>query len=234
MIASSPSMPGGPLVAAGGPEEPSRTAASRKGVLTRARLVAAAKEIFEEDGFFDARITDISARAEVSHGTFYTYFTSKQEIFCEVALAVDEVLGAPMGSVILDRSSAAPPRERIRDGIRLYLERYRENARIMGVIEQVSRHDPALHAARTERRRRDRRLVSDSIASLQQHGVVDGRLDPTITSAVLGSMTERFPEMWLTEDQLECAFDDGVDHLTVLFVNALRLERSVDDPEDAI
>ena len=31
-----------------------------RGAKTRSRLVAAAKEIFERDGFLDARITDIS------------------------------------------------------------------------------------------------------------------------------------------------------------------------------
>ena len=63
---------------------------SRKGVETRARLVAAAKEIFEQDGFLDARISDIAERAGLSHGSFYHYFDSKEEVFREVALEVDE------------------------------------------------------------------------------------------------------------------------------------------------
>ena len=41
---------------------------SRKGVQTRARLLDAAKEIFEENGFLEARITDIAERAGLSHG----------------------------------------------------------------------------------------------------------------------------------------------------------------------
>ena len=196
---------------------------SRKGALTRARLLSAAKEIFEEDGFLEARITDITSRAEVSHGTFYTYFASKQEIFREVALAVDEELGEPLGDVILDRSSAATPRERIREAIRLYLERYRAEARIIGVIEQVSRHDVVLHAARAARHAESRRLVADSISRLQRRNLVDVNLDPTITAAVLGAMTGRFPEMWLTEGQLTCSFEEGVEHLTVIFINALQI-----------
>src|SRR5262245_37770114 len=104
---------------------------SRKGARTRARLLAAAKEIFEESGFLDARISDIAERAGLSHGSFYHYFESKEEIFREVAEAVEEQLSAPMGSVILDPASDAPPRERIREGIRLHLESYRRHARIM-------------------------------------------------------------------------------------------------------
>src|SRR5271165_5679457 len=79
---------------------------SRKGVQTRARLVAAAKEVFEENGFLDARISDIAERAGLSHGSFYHYFESKEEVFREVAAEVDERLSAPL-SVVLDPSSHA-------------------------------------------------------------------------------------------------------------------------------
>jgi AcrR family transcriptional regulator len=197
---------------------------SPKAALTRQRLLDAAKEVFEEDGFFDARISDISARAALSHGTFYTYFSSKPEIFREVALKVEEALGAPMSTVILDRSSTAVPRDRLRNAIRLYLERYRDEAKIMGVIEQVARHDPVLQAARVEHQAAERALVASSIGDLQRHGMVDPNLNPEIVSDILGSMMGRFPEMWLTEGRLDCDFDDGVEHLTIIFINALQLD----------
>jgi AcrR family transcriptional regulator len=60
---------------------------SRKGAETRARLVKAAKEVFERDGFLEARIVDIAKRAKVSYGAFYHYFDSKEQIFREVAEA---------------------------------------------------------------------------------------------------------------------------------------------------
>src|SRR5271163_522331 len=120
---------------------------SRKGVETRARLLGAAKEVFERDGFLDARISDIAERAGLSHGSFYHYFESKEEIFREVAIAVDDKLSAPVGRVILDPDSHAKPRERIREAIRQHLVGYRDEARIMGVIEQMSRYDRHLSAA---------------------------------------------------------------------------------------
>ena len=36
-------------------------------------------------------------------------------------------------------------------------------------------------------------------------------------------MTSRFAEMWFVQGLLDCTFDDGVDQLTTLFVNALGL-----------
>ncbi len=197
---------------------------SRKGVETRARLVAAAKAVFEEDGFLDARISDIAERAGLSHGSFYHYFESKEEVFREVAAEVEGRLRAPMDSVILSTSSKASPAERIRQGIRLHLETYREEARIMGVIEQVSRFDPQVTASRFERHLKGRSEVAGSIRNLQRHGLADPRLDPTIAAAALGSMTYRFPEMWFVEGLLDCDFDEGVEQLTLIFVRALGLE----------
>ena len=194
---------------------------SRKGAETRARLLAAAKEIFEENGFLDARISDIAERAGLSHGSFYHYFDSKEEIFREVAEAVEDQLSAPLGSVILDPKSDATPQERIREAIRLHMESYRREARIMGVIEQVSRYDEHVKAARFLQHLHYREQVEESIRRLQRHGLVDPDLDPVIAAAALGSMTTRFPEMWLVEGRLKCSFDDGVDQLTRVFVNAL-------------
>ncbi|MGA8371856.1 MAG: TetR/AcrR family transcriptional regulator, partial [Acidimicrobiales bacterium] len=191
---------------------------SRKGAKTRARLLAAAKETFEEDGFLDARISDIAERAGLSHGSFYHYFDSKEEIFREVAEAVDEQLSAPLGSVVLDPTSDATPRERIQAAIRLHMESYRREARIIGVIELVSRYDEQVKAARSDRHRHYGERVEESIRQLQRHGLVDPDLDPVIAAAALGSMTRRFPEMWFVEGAVTCSFDKGVDQLTRVFV----------------
>jgi AcrR family transcriptional regulator len=206
------------------PSEKPNGPRSRKGALTRARLVEAAKAIFEEDGFLGARISDIAERANLSNGSFYHYFDSKEEIFREVALAVDERLSSPLASVILDHASTAPPHERIRQAIRQHLESYRDEARIMGVIEQVSRYDPELNAVRTERHAVSRGQVAGSIRQLQQHGLADPRLDPLLAAAVVGSMTNRFPEMWLVQHVVDCSFEEGVEHLTMIFLNALRVD----------
>lgn len=201
---------------------------SRKGAKTRARLLAAAKETFEEDGFLDARISDIAERAGLSHGSFYHYFDSKEEVFREVAEAVDEQLSAPLGSVVLDPTSDATPRERIQAAIRLHMESYRREARIIGVIELVSRYDEQVKAARSDRHRHYGERVEESIRQLQRHGLVDPDLDPVIAAAALGSMTRRFPEMWFVEGAVTCSFDKGVDQLTRVFVNALGLREQPD------
>jgi hypothetical protein len=88
----------------------------------------------------------------------------------------------------------------------------------------VSRFDPDVRALRNERHHHYHRAMTDSILSLQRHGLVDPGLDPDVTAAALGSMTYRFPEMWFVQDLFECDFDTGVEQFTRVFVRALGLE----------
>lgn len=195
---------------------------SRKGVLTRARLIEAAKEVFEDEGFLDARISDITERAGLSYGAFYHYFDSKEEVFREVAVKVDERLSAPMDSVIL-ASSDLSPEQRIRDSLSVHLASYRAEARIMGVIEQVSRYDDEVAAVRFARHQEYNKRIGDSIKELQQHGLADSELHPQLVAAILGGMTQRFAEMWLVQGIVKPTVNEAVDQLTLVFVNALGL-----------
>ena len=197
---------------------------SRKGVKTRARLVQAAKEIFEENGFLDARISDIAERAGLSHGSFYHYFESKEQVFREVAETVDERIAAPLTEVVLAPSSTATPAERIREAMRAHLETYREDARIMGVIEQVSRYDDYVHDVLRDRHKHYTEQIADSIRQLQRRGLADRDLDPTVAATALGAMTNRFAELWLAQGQLECDVDAGAEQLARLYMNALGLQ----------
>ena len=56
-----------------------------RGARTRSTLVKAARSLFEKRGYLDTSVGDIAGRARVAHGTFYTYFNSKEEMFAEVA-----------------------------------------------------------------------------------------------------------------------------------------------------
>lgn len=196
---------------------------SRKGVRTRARLLEAAKAVFERDGFLEARISDIAKEAGLSHGSFYHYFDSKEEIFREVAEEVEDRLSAPM-SVIVDPDSRATPQERIREALHRYIDNYRREAKIMGVIEEVSRYDEQVGRLRMERHKRYTQTVADSIRRLQEHGLGDPGLDPKVAAYVLGSMTVRFMELWLVQGWVNCSVEKATEQLSRAFINGLGLE----------
>jgi len=48
------------------------------------QLLRAATDVFHEHGFHRAKVSDITAAAGVAQGTFYLYFSGKDEIFMEL------------------------------------------------------------------------------------------------------------------------------------------------------
>jgi AcrR family transcriptional regulator len=59
----------------------------------RATIVAAAREVFLEEGFSGARTRAIAERAEITEAVLYRHFASKEEIFASAVLApLDELL----------------------------------------------------------------------------------------------------------------------------------------------
>lgn len=198
---------------------------SRKGTETRARLVRAAKTVFERDGFLGARISDIAETANLSHGAFYHYFDSKEQVFREVAEAQESRLTQPPEHASGVDSAERPvtPRARIREANRRYLARYRDEAQIMGVIEQMSRTDQHVNTVRSATQKHFAARAERAIRELQNEGLADRRLDPAIAADALGAMVARFAELWLVQGFREYDFDEAVEQLTTLWGNALGL-----------
>ncbi len=197
---------------------------SRKGVETRARLVDAAKEVFKEHAFLEARISDSAKHARLSHGSFYHYFDSKEQIFREVVEREEELLTAPPDNAHSGTRTQDSPRERVRIANRRYLSRYRDESRIMGVIEQVSRYDDHVNEVRMTRMKHFAERSERAIRRWQRDGLVDRDINPTIAADALGAMVGRFSELWLVQGYREYDFDDAVEQLTALWANALRLK----------
>jgi AcrR family transcriptional regulator len=59
-------------------------AKTRRGAVTRARLISAAATVFAESGYNAARISDMVRLAGISQGNFYRHFQSKDEILLAV------------------------------------------------------------------------------------------------------------------------------------------------------
>lgn len=196
---------------------------SRKGAQTRARLVEAAKDVFEETGFLEARISDIAERAGLSHGSFYHYFDSKEQVFREVAEAQEAFLTAPPDREGEGDRPDVSEWERLLRANRRYLERYRQNGKIMGVIEEVSRYDDLVNEARMQRQRHFADRAERSIRRLQESGAADATVDPEIAALALGSMVARVAELWVVEGWGDYDLDALAEQLTRLWANAIGL-----------
>ena len=202
---------------------------TERGRRMRTRLLAAAREVFERDGFLDARVTDISAAAGVAHGSFYTYFRSKTEVFrVLVAGTMDELyasLGADGDAVSRHRVAGGRSRDavaRIDRANRSFVAMYRQNTALMALFEQVTTFDPEVRALRQAARERMVGRVRHSIEELQADGLVAADLDAEYSAHALVAMVNGLVHYWLV---LGADFDEDrlVHTMTDLWARSLGL-----------
>ncbi|MFF0816399.1 TetR/AcrR family transcriptional regulator [Rhodococcus sp. NPDC003318] len=208
-----------------GPSAPQRDLPpTPRGVRTRAALVAAARVVFERDGYLDTRLADITGQAHCATGTFYTYFANKEEVFAAILdEAKQDMLHPGVGRV----ADSDDPYDVLEASNRAYLTAYRRNAKLMGLMEQVAHIDPEFRRFRTERAETFIARNARGIADLQKRGIVDPDVDPMTASRALSGMVSRlayavFVSGEVDGDGREYDLDELVFTVTRLWANALR------------
>ena len=115
-----------------------------RGERTRDELMAAATEVFWDRGYVDTRVADIVERAGVAHGTFYTYFDSKEAVLWAIAADLNEAIAATARGV---RAEVGGDEVRaIELANRRYLEVYLANRKVMRLMEEVAAFNPEMRA----------------------------------------------------------------------------------------
>ncbi|SEB61511.1 transcriptional regulator, TetR family [Streptomyces sp. PAN_FS17] len=198
---------------------------TQRGARTRAALVKAARKVFERDGYLDARLTDITKEAQCAAGSFYTYFSNKEEVLAAVLLEAQEDMMHPgMGRV----EGSDDPYAVLEASNRAYLAAYERNAKLMALLEQVAQVEPEFREFRRRRGDAFIRRNARGIADLQARGVADREVDPMMASRALSGMVSvmAYNAFVRSEGQEEegtpVDFEELVATVTRLWANALR------------
>jgi len=111
------------------------------GQATRAQLLAAATKVFAERGYDATTVDDIVGAAGISHGTFYIYFTSKDEVL--------QILAARAGRRVMAAVEAIPDPGTIavRQWLDDYAETYADAGPLIRVFIEAVSLKPALREA---------------------------------------------------------------------------------------
>ncbi|WSJ20014.1 TetR/AcrR family transcriptional regulator [Nocardia sp. NBC_01327] len=202
---------------------------TQRGERTRIALIAAARAVFERDGYLDARIVDISKTAGMASGSFYTYFDNKEEIFAALVEQVQEEMLHPH---VQARSGITDVRALIEAANRDYLLSYKRNARLMALFEQVAHVDENFRRMRVERGRAFVQRNARLIRSLQESGQAAADLDPMITAHALSAMVSRMAYTVFVQNQ-RISFEKLVTTLTQLWINGLQLKPELSSVSEA-
>jgi AcrR family transcriptional regulator len=195
---------------------------TNRGQRSRAALVAAARTVFERDGFQNARITDISKLAGMAHGSFYTYFSSKEEVFQEV---IKGLLVELMGAGSPRKDDGDDPVARIERANRSYLEAYARHARLLKTWAEVATFNDDLAALLRMGKLQFVTRAERTLRNLQRSGRIDRAVDPHYAANALTEMVGGFAHSWFVDGEV-FELEQAVAQLTKLWVNAIGLDES--------
>lgn len=166
--------------------------ATRKGERTEAAFLAAAREVFAEKGFLNAKIADIAEAAGRSAGSFYNYYDNK-EMLLEALL---EQFSAEVLNATSQSHHRGDPYENIVEAVRAYWTSYRKYLPEMIGVFQLSMTDPEY----ADRWRRNRAAGIRSIVGGLERARTDGYetgLDSELLASALVSTLESFCWVWM-------------------------------------
>jgi AcrR family transcriptional regulator len=186
-----------------------------RGRRTRRRLLEAAGEVFDRTGYHAARVDDVVTAAKSSHGTFYLYFASKEDLFAQL---VGEVATELYG--LIDELAPVTNSARGRAALRAWLAR---------VSEVYARHGRVIRAWTESELSGDlgpARLGDDVLTglalALTRRMRIPRRsgLHPTIATLALMMMVERL-NYYAAGGQIGASDDELLDTLTDVIMAAV-------------
>ena len=147
--------------------------ASERGALRKRELMTAARRVFERKGFIETRVSDIVREARVSHGTFYTYFDTKDEVFRALVKDLSSRVGQEAREAMAEADGAL---EAERVALESFLRFARENKEIYRIIDESEFVDP-------ESFRRHYETTAERILARLHRGAASGELRGDLTEA---------------------------------------------------
>jgi TetR/AcrR family transcriptional regulator, fatty acid metabolism regulator protein len=170
----------------------------------RRQLLDAATAVFAEKGYRNAGVGDIIARAGVARGTFYLYFTSKQEIFLAIVEDFHGRITRALDAVdagALEAAGAGTPAA-LQASARSWLgffAAHRDAARV--ILREASSIDPRFEEGFTNLRRLAVKHFAARFRALQERGAARASIDPDLAAHLQLGMFDELLNTYVLADE---------------------------------
>ncbi|MGH2740507.1 MAG: TetR/AcrR family transcriptional regulator [Actinomycetota bacterium] len=161
-----------------------------KGEQTRVRLLIAAEEVFGELPYFEASVSEICRRAQVSQGTFYNYFPSKQVIYSELVRHIGHSLRREIAEAV---DGLKDRKEIERKGFEAFFGFLQRHMKIYRIVRQAEFVD---RSAFIEYYRQFAIGYVDGLKKAQQRGEVR-KLNPEVLAYCLMAVGDFVGMRWI-------------------------------------
>jgi AcrR family transcriptional regulator len=194
-------------------------ARQQQALKTRHKLLQAGKEVFLENGFQKATISQVIKKANTGYGTAYVYFKNKDELF--ITLMEDlmnqfyEVAEMPFKPQAKEEAY-----ENIKKQVRLFLRLALDERDMMKVVKEAIGVSPEIEEKWYGIRERFIERISVDIRYAKAQKLAKEQLDPALTARGWFYSNEMF--MWeLVMNEEKYQMDDVIVNLTRMYTGGL-------------
>ncbi len=185
-------------------------------------FIISALTVFEEKGFNNTRIKDITERANTSVGNFYNYFNSKEEVIEVLISGLAELMISKFRDLfIYFKQNRIPPISAIKNLFRGYAKMFKEKKETFLIFfEQMGGMDQKYRTKRNEILDNFTNEVEKIISRLMKFGARDQ--NPKITARVWTSTVLGVFIWWIRSD-FKLEEEELVENLTDILVRGTML-----------
>lgn len=142
------------------------------------RILEAAIEVIAQRGFFNARVTDIAARAGVADGTIYLYFRNKEQI---LMAAISAAFSVFMDRARVELKKSKDPRQQLKSLATLHLGGLGANRNLAIVFQTELRQSARILAQFSQQ---ELKQYFDLIREIVREGQRTGAFRPEICDKI--------------------------------------------------
>lgn len=184
----------------------------------RERILRAAIEVFAQNGYFNAKVSEIARAAGVADGTIYLYFDGKEDLLISI---FRDYTRNYLQSLERDLANVNRAEERMRIAIRHHLEALGRD-RALAIVAQVElRHSLKFMTLLSHQEIADYlNILRKIVENGQNEGAFRRNLNPQLAAkAVFGIVDEMVTSWMLSEKESNLA--DQADGVADLVLNGL-------------
>src|SRR4051794_5346292 len=164
-----------------------------RGRNTKRRLLDSGETVLATKGYHATRVDDVVKVAETSHGTFYLYFSNKEELFRALAIEVAEEMQA-LAEAMEPLRAGATGRARLQRWMKEFVELYRRHGPVIRAWTEAE-----IGGSEFGRLGTDLLTEFSGVIVARISEVTPAEIDATIATLVVVAMLERLNYYALTD-----------------------------------
>jgi AcrR family transcriptional regulator len=175
--------------------EPTPASRKEKAAQTEIALKEAARHVFARNGYLNAKITDITAEAGRSAGSFYKHFAGKQDVL--QALLSDWLDQAGQELSVHEAGDDLSSEPALRARVATYWHTYKAHLPEIQALGQAALVDPEFAERVAQIRHAQLQTMREHLQRLQTAGF-DLPGAPAVLASAFNALLEGFCAVWLT------------------------------------